>query len=143
MSRYNPYQVICKGESCKLYDKCDDKCILKENSKRFLKGCNYSNENDCKYCSHKNKCILIKPYSDKIGKIESKRNYLECENRKLHEYISKWDTIENDLEKYNVNSVTDVIYFKRNKQQMIDRINDNEKLIKAYRKKEKELCDMF
>ena len=142
-NRYNPYQVICIGEDCKIYGKCDNRCILKNSYKKWIKGCNYSVDGDCKYCSHKNKCVLIKPYSKSLHKIEIKRNNLENENKKLYEYISEWDEIEENLDKYGVNSVTDVIYFERNKQQMIDRINDNDKLIKAYLKKEKELVCSF
>lgn len=127
-SKYNPYQVICKGNSCKLYKKCKDKCILKENSKKYLKGCNYSNGNGCNYCSHKKKCILIKPYSDKLNIIEKKRVWLEKENITLYEYISVLDN-------------GDDVYFKRSKQQIIEKIEDNEKLIKAYQKKEEELLN--
>ena len=103
--------------------------------------CNYSKKGDCKKCSHKKKCYLNKPYSDKLNKIEVKRRCLEIENNDLYGYISEWDSIENDLKKYGVGSVTDVINFKRNKQQMIDRINDNKKLITAYLKKEKKLSN--
>lgn len=141
MGNYNPYQVLCIGVTCKLYDKCKDKCILKDNIKKNIKGCHYSNENDCKYCSHKNTCMLIKPFSEKLHKIEIKRHYLENENKKLHECISLWDDIENDLDKYNKNSVTDVVNFKRTKQQMINRINDNDRLINAYLKKEEDLLN--
>ena len=137
MSKFNPYQVICIGNNCKLYSKCEDKCILK--SKNYVKGCNYSKDGDCQYCSHKRKCVLIKPYSDDLYKVELKRHRLENENKELYEHILEWDEIENNLEEYGVNSVFDVINFRRNKQQMIDRINDNKKLIKAYLKKEYDL----
>lgn len=138
-NKYNPYQVLCIGTDCKAYNICGNKCVLKSKFKKWIKGCNYSKKGDCNYCSHKNTCILIKPYSEELNKIEIKRIRLENENKKLHEHISEWDEIENNLEKYEVNSVFDVINFKRNKQQMIDRINDNKKLIKAYLKKEYDL----
>ena len=141
----NPYQVICKP-NCKSYKKCrgsgGNKCILKSKFQKFIKGCNYSKEGDCKYCSHKSKCWLIKPYSDKLYETEVKRHWLEEENKKLLKYISKWDEIEENLESYGVNSVTDVVYFGREintKQKMIDKINRNNRLIKAYFKKEKKL----
>ena len=139
MSKFNPYQVICIGDNCRLYDKCQDKCILKSKLKNYLKGCNYSKDGDCQYCSYKKKCVLIKPYSDKLYEVELKRHRLENENDELYKLISEWDGIENNLEEYGVGSVFDVINFKRNKQQMIDRINDNKKLIKAYLKKEYDL----
>lgn len=135
----NPYQTICIGIDCKLYEKCEKECILKNGLKNHIKGCNYSKNNDCNHCSHKKKCILIKPFTSEIHKLEVKRGFLEDENRKLHEYISNWDEIENDLNEYDVNSVTDVIYFKRSRQQMVDKINDNNRLINAYLKKEKSL----
>ena len=139
-TKYNPYQVICKGVDCKLYTKCGDRCILKPKYKDFLKGCNYSNEGDCKYCSHRKKCVLIKPYSKDLEKVELKRLALEKENDELYKYIIEWRNIEENLDNYDgANSVTDVIYFKRNKQQMINRIKDNEKLIEAYRKKEEKM----
>ena len=102
MTKYNPYQVICKGLSCSSYEECNSNkkkdCILKESSKKYLKGCNYSKEGDCKYCSHRNKCELIKPYSDKLCEIENKRHYLEKENKLLYEYIDEWKEIENKLQ---------------------------------------------
>ena len=137
--RFNPYNVICIGEECKLHDKCDKICILKSKFKNYLKGCNYGKHGDCKKCSHKQKCIILKPYSEALYKIEVKRNALENENKKLHEYISTWDEIENNLDTYGVDSVTEVVYFERNKQQMVERIKDNEKLINAYLKKEKKM----
>ena len=137
----NPYQVICIGVTCKLYDKCNDKCILNKNAQSYIKGCNYSSIDDCKHCSHKNKCLLLKPYSEKINKIESKRRILEKENDVLYEYISTWDEIENNIDKYGVDSVTDVVYFKRDRQKMIDRINDNNKLINLYREHENKLIN--
>lgn len=140
-SNYNPYQVICIGSDCELYDECDNECILKDSFKKYIKGCHYSKTNQCSYCSHRKKCILIKPYSEKINKIEIKRNGLENENKLLRGYIKEWDKIENELDKYGKNSVTDVVYFKRSKQQMIDRINDNNKLIEAYRRKENDLLN--
>lgn len=135
-SKYNPFQVICIGDSCKIYGKCDNKCILKDTFKKYLKGCNYSQFGDCKYCSHKKTCVLIKPYSNKLYETEMERFTLEKENETLKKYISTWDEIERELDKYEGDSVTDVIYFERSKQQMIERINDNKKLIKAYLKKE-------
>ena len=69
-----------------------------------------------------------------------KRLALEKENDELYKYIIEWRNIEENLDNYDgANSVTDVIYFKRNKQQMINRIKDNEKLIEAYRKKEEKM----
>lgn len=103
--------------------------------------CNYSNKNDCNYCSYNGKCVLIKPYSEELNKIERKRHSLENENKLLYKYISEWRAIEDNLDEYKVKSVLDVIYFKRNKQQMIERINDNKKLIKAYLKKEDDLLN--
>lgn len=138
-SKYNPYQVICIGDDCKGYGKCGKSCILKSKFKNRLKGCNYSKKGDCTYCSNRNRCVLLKPFSNELHKIEIKRISLELENKKLYEYISEWDEIEEELEEYGVDSVTDVIYFERNKQQMVDRINDNKKLISAYLKKEKSL----
>ena len=132
----NPYQVICIGEDCRLYNKCEKECILKNGLLKHIKGCNYSKDGDCKYCSNKKKCILIKPYTKELHELEVKRRVLEIENNTLHEYVHTWEEIENSLDEYGVDSVTDVVYFDRTKQQMIDRINDNIKLINAYRKKE-------
>lgn len=140
MVKYNSYQVICKGLSCSSYEECKSNkkndCILKESSKKYLKGCNYSKKEDCKYCSHRNKCELIKPYSDKLCRIENKRHYLEKENEKLYHYISEWKKIENNLTDYGeVNSVLDVIYFPKERNtigKMIDEIHDNKKLIEDY-----------
>lgn len=129
-SNYNPYQVICIGNECELYDECKDECILP--SKNRLKGCNYDNK--CTYCSHKNKCELQKPYSDKIHELEMKIHWAELEMRTLRKYISTWRDVEKNLEDYGVKSVTDVVYYGRNEQQMIDRIHDIERLIKSYRK---------
>ena len=84
---------------------------------------------------------MLKPYSEKINKIESKRRILEKENNVLYENISTWDEIENNIDKYEVDSVTDVVYFKRNRQKMIDRINDNNKLINLYREHEEKLIN--
>lgn len=141
----NPYQVICKGVDCSFYDDCEDECILKSSNQKKIKGCNYSKSNNCKYCSHKNKCVLIKPYSDELYNIELKRFRLEKENRRLYEYISKWNEIESEIEKYGafVNSVTDVVYFDMNKQQMVNKIVNNNKLIKAYLNKEHTLIKQF
>ena len=144
MRTKNPFQVICIGENCKAHDICDSLCILKNKFKKYLKGCNYSKKNDCKYCSHKNQCILIKPYSEELKETELKRITLEIENEKLFEYISEWDEIERNLDKYqkknkNVKSVTDVIYFPKDrntKQKMFERITDNKRLIELYYKKE-------
>lgn len=140
MIKYNPYQVICKGISCLSYDDCkhdkNNNCVLKRNSEKYLKGCNYSKEGDCKYCSHRNKCELIKPYSDKLYAIEKKRHHLEHENKYLYEQISEWKEIENNLKEYgNANSVLDVIYFSKDRNtigKMIDEIHDNKKLIEDY-----------
>ena len=138
MVNKNPYQVICIGNDCNLFEKCrKNECILKNSLKSRIKGCNYANNGDCKYCSHKNKCILIRPYSDKLHNLEVKRIGLETENKRLYEYLTTWNKVEDELD--GVGSVTDVVYFDRNKQQMIDRINDNNKLIKAYREKEDSL----
>lgn len=134
-----PYQVICIGDTCRGYDKCGDVCILKSKFKNSISGCNYSKKGDCNHCSHRRKCVLIKPFSKKLNKIEVKRIGLENENRELYKYISEWDEIERNLDKYEKNSVTDVVYFGRSRQQMIDRINDNIKLINAYLKMENEL----
>ena len=101
--------------------------------------CNYSKEGDCKLCSYRKNCILIKPFSDELYKMEVKRIELEQQNKILSSYISNWDEIENNLDEYGVSSVLDVAYYPRSRQQMIDRINDNEKLIKAYRDKEKNM----
>lgn len=140
--KFNPYQVICIGEKCNLYNKCKNECILKNGLKNRIIGCNYSKEGDCKHCSHRNKCVLIKPYSDELNKIEVKRRHLEKENEKLFEYISEWDDIEKNLSKYHAHSVNEVIYFDKkinSKQKMIDKIDRNKLLIKAYLKKEQEL----
>ena len=99
-------------------------------------NCNYSIKGDCNRCKYRKKCILIKPYSDELHKLEVKRSVLENENRKLYRCISTWDEIEESLDEYGVDSVTDVVYFHRNRQQMVDRINDNTKLINAYKRKE-------
>ena len=141
----NPYQIICKGVDCLFYDDCENECILKSSNQKKIKGCNYSNSNTCKYCSHKNKCVLIKPYSEKLFELEIKRVRLENENRGLYKSISLWDSIEKNLDNYGdfVNSVTDVVYFDMNKQQMINKIFNNEKLIKAYSNKENELIKQF
>ena len=139
--RFIPYQVICIGEDCRLHDKCDNICILKSKLKKLISGCNYSRKGDCNYCSNKKKCVLIKPYSKELNKIEVKRINLESENKKLYGYISEWDEIERNLDKYGKDSVTDVIYFDRSRQQMIDRINDNKRLINAYLKLENKLVE--
>lgn len=132
--KYNPYQVICTNK-CKLFDKCENNCILQSNSKKLVKGCNYSNEGDCAYCSHKNKCILIKPFSKKLEKLENKRVQLEKENKQLYDYISQWKNIENNLDEYGVDSVLDVIYFPKHRNtigKMVEEIHDNKKLIEDY-----------
>lgn len=154
MTKYNPYQVICKGLSCSSYEECNSNkkkdCILKESSKKYLKGCNYSKEGDCKYCSHRNKCELIKPYSDKLCEIENKRHYLEKENKLLYEYIDEWKEIENKLpieahwnnKSYKVYSVLDVINFPKERNtigKMLDEIHDNKKLIEDYLNVEKRI----
>lgn len=135
------YQVICIGVQCKLHHECKNECILNKYYKSFIRGCNYSSVGDCKKCSHRKHCILIKPTSDKIKKIEFKRRVLEKENDVLYGYISTWDEIENNIDEYEVDSVREVIYFERSKQQMLDRINDNEKLINLYLKKEEKLIN--
>lgn len=131
--RYNPYQVICT-DMCKLSDKCEDDCLFKPKS--LVKGCNYSKKNDCKYCSHRNKCDLIKPYSKKLDELERKRIHLEKENKQLYGFISEWKHIENNLDKYeDANSVLDVLYFpkyRNNIGKMVEEIHDNEKLIEDY-----------
>lgn len=142
MMNKNPYQVICKGVDCEIHDMCGSSCILKNKFKKHLKGCNYSKEGDCKYCSHRNQCILIKPYSEKLREVEIKRRDLDFENKLLYSFIDEWDEIERNLEKYkkennDVNSVTDVIYFPKNKntrQKMFERIEDNKDLINLYDK---------
>ena len=103
--------------------------------------CNYSKLGDCNHCSYKQDCILIKPFSDKLNKIEVKRINLENENKGLYKNISEWDEIERNLDKFEKDSVTDVVYFERSRQQMIDRINDNERLINAYLKLEDNLIE--
>jgi len=138
--RYNPYQVICT-DKCKLYDECNkEDCTCKSKS---MKGCNYSKKGDCKYCSHKDNCILLKPYSDKLKNIESKRHYLEQENQRLYDYISEWREIEYNLSKYdNANSVLDVVFFPKERNtisKMLEEIHDNEKLIEEYLDVEKRL----
>lgn len=140
-SKYDSYQVICIGTDCSLYNICGNKCILKSKFKKWIKGCNYGKSGDCEYCSHKQKCVLIKPFSEELDKIEKKRFALEKANKQLYEYIREWDEIEKNLDKYKVNSVSDVIYFKRNRQKMVDKIKDNERLIKAYREKEENLLN--
>jgi len=140
-NKNNPYQVICIGDICRLYNKCGDVCILKPSFKNRIRGCNYSKCGDCNHCSNKRKCILIKPYSEKLSELENKRIVLEKENKKLYGYISEWNEIEKELDKYGVDSVTDVVYFDRNRQQMIDRINDNKRLINAYLKMEDKLIE--
>ena len=136
-----PYQVICIGDSCRLYDKCGDICILKSKFKNRISGCNYSQDGDCNHCSKRKECILIKPYSEKLNKIEIKRISLESENKRLYGYISEWDDVERNLDEYEKDSVNDVVYFDKSRQQMVDRINDNKRLINAYLKAEEKLVE--
>ena len=137
-TKYNPFQVMCIGEDCELYSQCDNICILKDKFKNHLKGCSYSNIGDCKNCSNKKKCVLIRPYSDKLYKTEVKRSWLEKRNKELTNYVKEWKIIEEKLGD-NRKSVTDIIYFKRSMQKMVDEIEDNQKLIAVYREKEKRL----
>lgn len=139
-SKYNTYQVICIGEDCKAYDVCKGKeCILESKYKKWIQGCNYSNIGDCEYCSHRKNCYLIKPYSDEIHEIEVKLRTVEKKNEKLWEYISNWDEVEKELRVKGGKSVTDVVYFKRTKQQMARSIAKNKELIEAYREDLEEL----
>ena len=112
--------------------------------------CNYSKEGDCKLCSYKHKCDLIKPYSKKLETIERNRIHLEQENKLLYDYIDKWKEIENKLpieahwnnKSYMVYSVLDVIYFPKERNtisKMLDEIHDNKKLIEDYLNVEKRL----
>lgn len=142
-SKYDSYQVICIGDYCKAYDKCDKICMLKSKFQKFIKGCNYSKKGDCKNCSYNDKCILIKPYSEDLNKIEIKRRELEYKNKKLYEYISEWDKVEKELDDYGAKVVTDVVYFKTTKQQMINQINRNKHLIQLYLNEEKKILEVL
>ena len=97
VNKSHTFQVVCIGLDCKAYTKCDDDCILKQNFKRKLKGCTYSNKGDCSHCSHKKKCFLIKPFSDKLYEIEKKRHKLENKNRELFDLLFRWRIIEDNL----------------------------------------------
>lgn len=112
--------------------------------------CNYNKKGDCKHCSYKHKCNLIKPYSKKLDTIERNRIHLEQENKLLYDYIDKWKEIENKLpieahwnnKSYMVYSVLDVLYFPKERNsisKMLDEIHDNKKLIEDYLNVEKRL----
>ena len=91
------FQVVCIGIDCKAYGKCGNDCILKPKFQRKLKGCTYCKKSDCNHCSHKKKCLLIKPYSDELDKIERKKQKLEMENDKLFYLLFVWRKIEDNL----------------------------------------------
>ena len=121
------WDVICIGNNCKKYDKCTTKCTRQLKFRKYLKGCHYSNNNECNDCSHKSECYLCRPYSNELKDVEIRINDLRQQIKTLNDDVNVYDEGE--------------YYFPLSKSQMMDKIKDLKDLLRDYYDYEKELMD--